>query len=125
MVLTTTLGQEDQLPRESFLRLLLLLNPFAPHIAEELWSRAGKKGSITLATWPTWDDALCIENEVEIVVQVNGKVRARFEADVGTSKADLEAHAFALDRVKELIEGKEIKRVIVVPDKIVNIVVVG
>jgi leucyl-tRNA synthetase len=123
MVLTTAIGQHKAVPREAFRTLLLLLGPFAPHIAEELWERIGEAPSIAHAAWPSWDEALCIDAQNEIVVQVNGKVRARFEAERGLDKSALEAAAFAIDRIRGLVEGQTVRKVIVVPDKLVNIVV--
>jgi len=123
MVLTNALTRLPELPRGAFEALLRCLNPFAPHIAEELWEGLGNPPSINEAPWPAFDPALCVEDEVEIVVQVNGKVRSRFSVAVDTPKEELIARAQAIGRVAQLVEGKSVRRVIAVPNKLVNIVV--
>jgi leucyl-tRNA synthetase len=122
MVLSTELLAQKETPRDAWMAFLKLLGPFAPHIAEELRARAGGEGSIAHETWPTWDEALCVENTVEIVVQVNGKVRARFDAARGLPREALEATALKVERVAELLAGLTVRKVISVPDKLVNIV---
>ena len=123
MVLTNELGKLDEVPRRSLEALVLCLNPLAPHIAEEVWARAGNPPSINEAAWPGFDPALCVDDEVEVVIQVNGKVRSRFSTARDASKADLEAAAMADERVKKWTEGKTVRKVIVVPGRLVNIVV--
>ena len=81
MVLANELMKRDEMPRDALSALVLCLNPFAPHIAEEIWAnRLGRDPSATHAAWPNFDPALCVDDEVEIVVQVMGKVRARFKS---------------------------------------------
>ncbi|MEW5801418.1 MAG: leucine--tRNA ligase [bacterium] len=117
--------------RESFTRelaeqFLITLSPFAPHICEELWyHHLNHTESIFLASYPAYDEELARLEEIEIAVQVNGKLRGVFPAEPGAPREDLERAAKDLDRVRELIDGKQIRKVIVVPDKIVNIVVAG
>ena len=108
--------------REAVEKTLLMLVPFTPHICEELWERLGNAPSICLQEWPGYDEELAKEEEITIVVQVNGKVRARFTAAPGTARKELEKKALALDNVRRHLEGKEIKKVVVVPDRLVNIV---
>ncbi|TNF33114.1 MAG: leucine--tRNA ligase [Deltaproteobacteria bacterium] len=122
MVLTNALSKAEALPRAAYEALILCLNPFAPHIAEELWAKLGHAPSANHADWPAYDEALCVDDQVEVVIQVNGKVRHRFSAPADASKQDLEAQALAFDRIQELIAGKTVRRVIVVPGKLVNIV---
>jgi len=100
-----------------------MLAPYATHLAEELWEEAGHKKSLAREAWPAYDEALCAEDTKEIVVQVNGKIRERFTAAAGTDQAALEKAALALPKVKEWTEGKQIAKVVVVKDKLVNIVV--
>jgi leucyl-tRNA synthetase len=104
--------------------VVLLLSPAVPHIAEELWEALGQPPSVVTASWPAWDKELAREDEITIVVQVNGKVRGRLI--VGADAADEEIRKRALDdeKVKGYIEGKDIKNVVVVPRKLVNIVVI-
>ena len=108
--------------REAVEKTLLMLVPFTPHICEELWERLGNAPSICLQEWPGYDEELAKEEEITIVVQVNGKVRARFTAAPGTAREELEKKALTLDNVRRHLEGKEIKKVVVVPDRLVNIV---
>jgi len=123
MVLSNVLAKLDQVPRGALARMALLLNPFAPHLAEELWERLGHAASLTHASWPGYDPALCEDEEVEVVVQINGKIRSRITCAKGTDEATLKAMAHALERIRELLVGQTIRREIVVVDKLVNIVV--
>jgi leucyl-tRNA synthetase len=109
--------------RESFDALILLLSPFAPHISEEMWSLMGNKTSIDQVTWPIFDKSLTITEELLIVIQVNGKVRQRLTVSASTSQEDIKNQALNDLKVVQQIKGKEIKKVIVVPGKLVNIVV--
>ncbi|MBD6797526.1 leucine--tRNA ligase [Staphylococcus aureus] len=104
---------------EGFVKMLA---PIAPHIGEELWSKLGHEESITYQPWPTYDEALLVDDEVEIVVQVNGKLRAKIKIAKDTSKEELQEIALSNDNVKASIEGKDIMKVIAVPQKLVNIV---
>ncbi|MCA9513584.1 MAG: leucine--tRNA ligase, partial [Myxococcales bacterium] len=122
MVMSNHLAKLPELPRAGYAAFLQCLNPFAPHIAEELWSQLGRTGSISESTWPSYDPALCAADEVELVVQINGKVRARINVPADADKDALEGVALAHDRVKELLSGLTVRRVIVVPGKLVNIV---
>ena len=103
--------------------LVQLLAPFAPHIAEELWQRLGQPGSVHRAPWPEHDAALAAPALVTIAVQVNGKLRATFECEAGTSAEELGRLALAQPRVDEFLAGREVRKVIPVPDRIVNLVV--
>ena len=105
--------------------LLRLLAPLAPHITEELWERTGHPVSIHDSGWPEHDPELAAAQRVKMAVTVNGKVRDTLEVDAGLDRAELERLARALPRISELVEGKEVRKVVVVPDKIVNFVVPG
>ncbi len=104
-------------------KLALLLAPFAPYLAQEIWAELGRTGPVFRQSWPAYDPEMAKEDEAEIVVQVNGKLRSRFYAAFGTPKEDLECRALADEKIQAQVSGKRIVRVIVVPDKIVNIVV--
>ena len=103
--------------------LILLTAPLAPHIAEELWERRGKPYSVHQQAWPEFDESLVVEETVEIVVQVNGRVRDRLTLPAGAGEEDALAAALASERVQGWVEGKEPRRVIYVPGKLLNIVV--
>jgi leucyl-tRNA synthetase len=110
-------------PKSALEPLVLLLAPFAPHIAEELWLALGHRETLAYEPWPTFDERLTRAEEVEIPVQINGKLRTRLTVAAGTSREDLERAALADPRVQTLIDGKKIVKVIVVPGKLVNIVI--
>jgi len=103
--------------------LVLLLAPFTPHIAEELWRRLGEKDSVLKQRWPEADPEALKAPEVVVVVQVNGKLRSRLHLPAGLSEEKLKEAALADERVRRFIDGKEVRKVIVVPDKLVNVVV--
>jgi leucyl-tRNA synthetase len=102
-------------------KLALLLAPFAPYLSQEIWEELGKPGPVFRQTWPSFDPELAKEEEAEIVVQVNGKLRARVHAPFGAAKESLES--LALESVQSLLSGKRVVKLITVPDKLVNIVV--
>ncbi|MCG0313897.1 MAG: leucine--tRNA ligase, partial [Calditerricola sp.] len=108
---------------EAIEKTIVLLAPFAPHIAEELWHRIGHADSVHAQPWPTWDEAALAADEVEIVVQVNGKVRDRVVVPANASREEIEAAVLAQEKVKAHLAGKTVKKVIVVPGKLVNLVV--
>jgi len=103
--------------------LLLLMAPPTPHIAEELWARLGKPYSIHNQPWPDYDPELAKEEQITLIVQVNGKVRDRIMVDAGINEEDARTAALASEAAQRFMEGKEPKEVIVVPGRLVNIVV--
>jgi leucyl-tRNA synthetase len=109
--------------QESVRSLVLLMAPIFPHISEELWQRLGYEQSVHLQSWPVGDAEKAKEDEIVIVVQINGKVRDKLAVDPGTPKETLESQALALESVQKWIDGKEVRKVIVVPNKLVNIVI--
>lgn len=110
------------IPREYAEGFVKLIAPIAPHIGEELWSVLGHEGTISYVEWPTYDESKLIDDEVEVVVQVLGKVRAKIKVAKDITQQELEAAALADEKVQEFIEGKTIAKVIVIPGKLVNIV---
>ena len=106
-------------------KLVLMLAPFVPHIGEEMWEGIGGEGLVYDAKWPEVDESMLVKDSVEIVVQINGKVREKAEVPAGLDKAGLEETVLAMDSVKALMEGKNVVKVIAVPGKLVNIVVKG
>ena len=115
-------GQEKTLD-EAIEAIIILLSPFVPHIAEELWGRIGKKNSIFKTKWPEYDRSAIVEDVVTMVVQVNGKLRSRIEVPSGIKEEELKAKVLSDPKIKELTSGKMVKNFIVVPKKLVNIVV--
>jgi leucyl-tRNA synthetase len=110
-------------PRSALQALVLLLSPFAPHLAEELWRALGHVQSLAYEPWPKFDPALTQPETTEVPVQINGKLRGKVSVPANIDQATLQAIALADPRIRALIEGKQILKVIVVPGKLVNIVV--
>jgi leucyl-tRNA synthetase len=110
-------------PRIAMEQFVLLLSPYAPHMAEELWQILGHEKTLAYEPWPTWDEAALVESNVEIAVQVNGKVRAKITVAADLSQEAILETALANDRVQAEIEGKQIVKTIVVPGRMVNIAV--
>ena len=100
-----------------------MLAPMAPHIAEEFWEMLGHEGGLSKASWPAYNEELAREEMVEVVVQVNGKVRARITCEAGLEEDELSSLALADAKVTPWLDGKQVKKKIVVPDKLVNLVV--
>ncbi len=123
MILVNALEKESQLPVASYQLLLQLLAPFAPHIAEEIWENMGNTESIFLEKWPKYDEEKMVDEMKTIVVQVNGKVRANLLLPTGSTEELVKEAAMADANVQVHIAGKEIRKVIFVPDKILNVVV--
>ena len=103
--------------------ILVMLSPFTPHICDELWNEIGHEGCLYTKEWPTYDPKLTVTSEVTMAIQVNGKVRGTLEVERGTAKEIIEKLALEVENVKKHMEGKQLVKLIVVPDKIVNIVV--
>ncbi len=122
MVFVNEAYKADALPYAYIEGFVQLLAPIAPHIAEELWEILGNEGGISYVPWPTFDEAALVESEVEIVCQINGKVRAKLMVPVDSGKEALEELALANEQIKEHIAGKTVRKVIAVPNKLVNIV---
>jgi len=114
----------QNIPRELARNFLLLLAPYAPHICEEIWEIVGfGKHSLASEQWPVGDKGLAIEETVEIAVQVNGKMRARFNAPVDATREELQRLALDEENIQKHVDNKALRKVIVVPNKLVNIVV--
>ncbi|MES2224606.1 MAG: class I tRNA ligase family protein [Patescibacteria group bacterium] len=114
--------EKGKVSTKDFALFLQLLAPFAPHIADELWNASGQKGSIHRSSWPKHNPKLLIEDEVTIGVQVNGKVRAEITVAADATKESLEAAALALPRIQEFLSGLTVRKIIVVPGRVINIV---
>ena len=122
MVFVNEAYKADDLPAEYMQGFIKMISPVMPHVAEELWSQFGISDTIAYQPWPKYDPAALVENEVEMILQVNGKVRAKIKMAKDTPKEEAEKQALANNHVQKFTAGKDIKKVIVVPNKIVNIV---
>ncbi|HDX9629647.1 TPA: leucine--tRNA ligase [Bacillus cereus] len=120
MVFINDAYKAETLPKEYVEGFVKMIAPVAPHIGEELWSKLGYNETITYASWPTFDESKLVEDEVEIVVQIMGKVRAKLTMSKDASKEEMEQ--LALEAIQDQIEGKTVRKVIVVPGKLVNVV---
>ncbi|HEC21047.1 MAG TPA: hypothetical protein ENI70_00860 [Candidatus Peregrinibacteria bacterium] len=125
MILANELFKTDKVPPSAFESLLILLSPFAPHITEELWEKLGHKESINLEKWPEYNPELAKEEEIEIVIQVNGKLRGKFTASPEITQEEALKKAKEDEKVKSYLEGKELIKEIYVPGKLVSFVIKG
>ncbi len=123
MALINDINKKGSITRGELKTFITLLNPAAPHITEEMWERAGFGGYLHETKWPVYDESKCVDDEVEIVVQINGKVKDKLMVPASLTKEEMESYAKENEKVKALIEGKQILKVICVPGKLVNIVV--
>jgi leucyl-tRNA synthetase len=122
MILVNELFKLETLPRKAWEAFVLLLAPYAPHLAEELWEKLGHTPSVSRVPFPEWNEELARDDEVTIVIQVNGKMRAKVQALADLSEQDLKDLALNQKRIQELVNGKTPKKIITVPNKLVNIV---
>jgi leucyl-tRNA synthetase len=117
------LENKNEIGKDVLERFLILLAPFAPHITEELWHQIGHSDSIHLQSWPKWDPELVKEEMIALIIQVNGKLRDKVEVEANISKEKAKELALSREKIKKWIKGKEIKKVVFVPGKLINIVV--
>src|SRR3990167_11463736 len=122
MIYTNALDKQEKVSEKEFEILLILLAPFAPHMTEELWSLLGHKDSIHTETWPIFDPKKIETDEMTMAVQINGKVRASLVVGREQNEEEIRAKALAIPEVEKWLVGKEPKKVIVVPGKIISIV---
>ena len=122
MICVNELGQQKCTNRELLKKMIVLIAPFAPHMAEELWEQMGGQGSVCDAGWPAWEESYLVENEVQLTVSFNGKARFQMTFPADATKEDIEKAALADERSQHYIDGKTIVKIIVVPKKIINIV---
>jgi leucyl-tRNA synthetase len=127
MIFVNAFTNAETIPLSAMRTFLVLLNPFAPHLGSELWDKLGEKfkdrsGDITEGKWPSYDEKLLVEDEIEVVVQVNGKVRDRIRLSILATEEEMKAVALANPKIQQLLAGKTISKVVIVPKKLVNIV---
>lgn len=123
MALLNEIYEQNEIGKDELKIFITLLNPFAPHLTEEMWEKAGFSGYLNQTSWPTYDEAKTVDNEVEMVLQVNGKIKDKIVVSTDISKEELEKTALENEAVKELTAGKTVVKIITVPKKLVNIVV--
>lgn len=123
MIYSAELAKLESIPKSLWEPFILILSPYAPHLCEELWERCGNSPSIAKVPWPSYEESFTIDETVTIVCQINGKLRARLELPRNLPEARLKEETLAHPRIKELISGQEIIKVITVPNKLVNIVI--
>jgi leucyl-tRNA synthetase len=123
MIFTNHLAGLKEVPKAAAEKLVLLLSPFAPHVAEELWSRFGHTDSLAYEPWPQFDEALCVDDVIEMPVQVNGKVRGHVKLARTASQDDAVKAAMDVESVKPFVDGKSVKKVVFVSGRILNLVV--
>ena len=128
MIFVNAFTNAEALPSSAMRRFLVLLNPFAPHLTSELWEKLNAKfrdnaGDITDQKWPDYDERFLVEDEVEIVIQVNGKVRDRMKMSIPATEEETKAAALANPKIQKFIAGKTIRKIVVIPRKLVNIVI--
>jgi leucyl-tRNA synthetase len=123
MIFVNEFYKYKQKPREAMEKFVLCLTPFAPHISEELWHLLGHNESVTLQSYPIFDEKKAVKNQIEMVVQVNSKIRGKFPCDLDLTQEEVEARAKEDEKVQSYLEGKQIRKVIFVQNKIINFIV--
>jgi len=122
MVFVNEANKQDELPQAFIEGFIKLLSPIVPHLSDELWSILGHEGTVSLDSWPAYDEAKTVESTVEVVIQINGKMRSKVIVPQDTTKDDLEQLAMDAEVIKDKLSGLTVRKVIVVPGKLVNIV---
>ena len=125
MLFRSYLSAKPKIATELYSHLIKLLSPFTPHLAEEMWARLGNTTLVVAETWPQGDAKLAENQVVTYAVQICGKMRGTIDMPKGASNEEIQAQAMALENVKRQLEGKEIVKVIVVPNRLINIVIKG
>ncbi len=125
MIFVNEVYKSQQCYRQLWEPFVLLLSPYAPHLGEEMWSRLGKTKTLAYEVWPVWEEEFAQDEEKEVVIQINGKIRHKLSLPAGLSSGELKNRVYQEKRVQELIAGKTAVKEIVIPDKLVNIVVKG
>jgi leucyl-tRNA synthetase len=123
MIFVNHLSKEAVRPKAVMEKFLLALAPFAPHIAEELWQRLGNSDTLSYHSWPQYDDEIVKEKQIELAVQVNGKIKDRIVVDADATEEQITQKALGSEKVIAAMAGKEAKKVIVIKSRLVNIIV--
>ena len=123
MIFVNHLSRQTIRPKSVVEKFVLILSPFSPHIAEELWQKLGHNNSLAYESWPKYNEQLTKEKEIELAVQVNGKIKDRITVAADADDKHIEETALACEKVKKALAGKEPKKIIVIKSRLVNIVV--
>jgi leucyl-tRNA synthetase len=123
MILATEMERAESVGEEDYKKFLQILAPFAPHMTEELWSELGEKKSIHISNWPIWDANTIIDEEVKVIIQINGKLKAEMTMPQNADEETVKKQAVLTGQIPKLLEGKEVKKVIYVKNRLINIVV--
>ncbi len=123
MIFVNDISKLQELPKDLWTDFVKLLAPYAPHLGEELWQKLGNNNTISYEKWPSYNEEFCADDSCTVVVQVNGKIRDKITAALNADKAEIEKAALATEGAKRFMEGKTVVKVVVVPNKLVNIVV--
>ncbi|MNI77273.1 Leucine--tRNA ligase [compost metagenome] len=123
MSYVNVLYKQEKINKKYIKPLIILLNPIAPHVTEELWERLGFEGYVFEATWPTYDETKLVTSQIELAVQINGVVRYKINVNSNDNEKEIENKAISDERLDQYLKGKTIKKVIVIKSRIVNIVV--
>jgi leucyl-tRNA synthetase len=123
MIFVNAFTTAEAVPVSAMRTFLVLLNPFAPHLSSELWEKLKSPSDIAQQSWPAYDERFLIEDEIEIVIQVNGKLRASMKMPIAASEEQVKAAALSNPKIQQHVAGKSIRKVVVVPKKLVNVVV--
>jgi leucyl-tRNA synthetase len=123
MVYSNELSKFAEIPRAMWEPLVIMSSAYAPHLGEELWEKLGNKDSVSKAKWPVYEEELTHDDEVTVVIQINGKIRDKFTTAAGTAREELEKTALSLPVVQKWTQGQNPAKIIVIPDKLVNIVI--
>jgi leucyl-tRNA synthetase len=123
MILLNELEKEEKITKENYEIFIKILAPFAPHMTEEIWANLKNKKSIHLESWPQYDASKLVEDTVNIMIQINGKVRGMFPVDINMDESVIKEKVIQMPEIKKWIDGKEIKKVIYIKGKVMNLVI--
>ena len=123
MIFVNTVFENKKITKSSLEKFLIILSPFTPHVSEEVWNLIGNKKSIYQEAWPKFDEKLLKDEKVRIAVQINGKTRGEILVDADISDEEVKNEALKNEKIAEIISGKELKRVIVVKNRLINMVI--
>ncbi|HYD91490.1 MAG TPA: class I tRNA ligase family protein, partial [Flavobacterium sp.] len=123
MILASEMEKDEHVNREDYKKFLRILSPFAPHVTEEIWKALGEKKLLSTSSWPEWDENALKDEEIKIVVQINGKVRGEMMISAGLSEEEIKQKVLSDEMVLKYVSGKEVRKIVYVKDKLISIVI--